>query len=38
MQRKKMLIAGLAIALLIGIVSAATISYFGQVKMTASVS
>jgi hypothetical protein len=33
-----MLIAGLAIALLIGIVSAATISYFGQVKMTASVS
>jgi hypothetical protein len=37
MQRKKMLIAGLAIALLIGIVSAATISYFGQVKMTATV-
>jgi hypothetical protein len=32
-----MLIAGLAIALLIGIVSAATISYFGQVKMTATV-
>jgi hypothetical protein len=33
-----MLIAVLAIALLVGIVSAATISYFGQVKMTASVS
>ena len=38
MQRKKMLIAVLAIVLLVGIVSAATISYFGQVKMTASVS
>jgi hypothetical protein len=35
MQRKKMLIAGLAIALLIGVASAALISYFGQVKMTA---
>jgi hypothetical protein len=33
-----MLIAVLAVALLVGIVSAATISYFGQVKMTASVS
>ena len=32
-----MLIAVLAIALLVGIVSAATISYFGQVKMTANV-
>jgi hypothetical protein len=37
MQRKKMLIAGLAIALLIGIVSAATIRYFGQIQMTANV-
>jgi hypothetical protein len=37
MQRKKMLIAGLAIALLIGIVSAATISYFGQIQTTAKV-
>jgi hypothetical protein len=37
MQRKKMLIAGLAIALLIGIASAALIPYFGQVKMTATV-
>jgi len=37
MQRKKMLIAVLAVALLVGIVSAATISYFGQVKMTATV-
>jgi len=32
-----MLIAGLAIALLIGIVSAWTISYFGQIQMTANV-
>jgi hypothetical protein len=32
-----MLIAVLAVALLVGIVSAATISYFGQVKMTATV-
>jgi hypothetical protein len=32
-----MLIAGLAIALLIGIVSAWTISYFGQIQMTATV-
>jgi hypothetical protein len=32
-----MLIAVLAIALLVGVVSAATISYFGQVKMTANV-
>jgi hypothetical protein len=32
-----MLIAVLAIALLVGVVSAATISYFGQVKMTATV-
>jgi hypothetical protein len=32
-----MLIAGLAIALLIGVASAALISYFGQVKMTATV-
>jgi hypothetical protein len=32
-----MLIVGLAIALLIGVASAATISYFGQVKMTATV-
>ena len=38
MQRKKMLIAVLAIALLVGVVSAATISYFGRVKMTANVS
>jgi len=37
MQRKKMLIAVLAIALLVGVVSAATISYFGQIKMTATV-
>jgi len=37
MQRKKMLIASLAIALLVGVVSAATISYFGQVQMTATV-
>jgi hypothetical protein len=37
MQRKKMLIAVLAIALLIGIVSAWTISYFGQIQMTATV-
>jgi hypothetical protein len=37
MQKKKMLIAGLAIALLIGIASAALISYFGQVEMTANV-
>jgi hypothetical protein len=32
-----MLIVGLAIALLIGVASAATISYFGQVQMTANV-
>jgi hypothetical protein len=32
-----MLIAGLAIALLIGVVSAAVIQHFGQVKMTATV-
>jgi len=32
-----MLIAVLAIVLLVGVVSAATISYFGQVKMTATV-
>lgn len=38
MQRKKMLIAVLAIALLLGIVSAATISYFGQIKVTTTVS
>jgi len=37
MQRKKMLIAVLAIALLVGVVSAATISYFGQIQMTANV-
>ena len=37
MQRKKMLIAVLAMALLVGVVSAATISYFGQVQMTATV-
>jgi len=37
MQRKKMLIAVLAIALLVGLVSAAVITYFGQVKMTATV-
>jgi len=37
MQRKKMLIAVLAIALLVGIVSAATIQYFGQIQMTANV-
>ena len=37
MQRKKMLIVGLAIALLIGVASAALIPYFGQVKMTATV-
>jgi hypothetical protein len=37
MQRKKMLIAGLAIALLIGVASAWTISYFGQIQMTANV-
>ena len=37
MQRKKMLIAGLAIALMVGLVSAAVITYFGQVKMTATV-
>jgi hypothetical protein len=37
MQRKKMLIAGLAIALLIGIASAALIEWFGRVKMTATV-
>jgi hypothetical protein len=35
MQRKKMLIAGLAIALLIGVASAALIKWFGRVKMTA---
>jgi len=33
-----MLIAGLAIALMVGLVSAAVITYFGQVKMTATVS
>jgi hypothetical protein len=33
-----MLIAVLAIALLVGVVSAATISYFGQIKMTVNVS
>jgi len=38
MQRKKMLIAVLAIALLVGVVSAATISYFGQIKVTTTVS
>jgi len=38
MQRKKMLIAVLAMALLLGIVSAATISYFGQIKVTTTVS
>jgi len=38
MQRKKILIASLAIALLVGVVSAATIEWFGQVKMTATVS
>ena len=37
MQRKKMLIAGLAIALMVGLVSASVITYFGQVKMTATV-
>ena len=37
MQRKKMLIAGLAIALMVGLVSAAVITYFGQVQMTATV-
>ncbi|MCJ7631562.1 hypothetical protein MUP77_04075 [Candidatus Bathyarchaeota archaeon] len=37
MQRKKMLIAVLAIALLVGGVSAAVIQWFGQVKMTATV-
>jgi hypothetical protein len=37
MQRKKMLIAGLAIALLIGVASAALIKWFGRVKMTATV-
>ena len=37
MQRKKMLIAVLAMALLVGVVSAATISYFGQIQMTANV-
>jgi len=37
MQRKKMFLAVLAMVLLVGIVSAATISYFGQVKMTANV-
>jgi len=37
MQRKKMLIAVLAIALLVGVVSAATIQYFGQIQMTANV-
>jgi hypothetical protein len=37
MQRKKMFIAGLAIALLIGVVGAWTISYFGQIQMTANV-
>ena len=38
MQRKKMLIAVLAIVLLVGVVSAATISYFGQIKVTTTVS
>jgi hypothetical protein len=37
MQRKKMLITGLAIALLIGVVGAWTISYFGQIQMKANV-
>ena len=37
MQRKKMLIAGLAIALMVSLVSAAVITYFGQVQMTATV-
>jgi len=37
MQRKKMLIAVLAMVLLVGVVSAAVINYFGQVKMTATV-
>ncbi|MEM3703340.1 MAG: hypothetical protein QXX79_02815 [Candidatus Bathyarchaeia archaeon] len=37
MQRKKMLIAGLAMALLVGVVSAAVIQYFGQIQMTANV-
>lgn len=37
MQRKKLLFAGLAIALLIGVVSAALIEWFGMVKMTANV-
>ena len=36
-MNKKILIAGLAIVLMVGIVSAAVISYFGQVKMTATV-
>ena len=37
MQRKKMLIAVLAIALLVGVVSAGVIQYFGQIQMTANV-
>jgi len=37
MNKKKMLIASLAIALLVGIVSAGTILYFGQVKVTTTV-
>jgi hypothetical protein len=37
MQRKKMLIAVLAVALLVGVASAAVIQYFGQIQMTANV-
>jgi len=38
MQRKKLFLAVLAAALLVGAVSAAVITFFGQVKMTATVS